>query len=100
MTSENKTPLAAIIAGPNGAGKTTMAPAILESYNGLDQFVNADIIARTISPLNPENAALRSGKLMLRRIQELIDIRESFLLETTLSGRTYVQLFNRLHKAG
>jgi hypothetical protein len=56
----------AIIGGPNGAGKTAqlLVPQGLE----IREFVNADEIARGLSPFNPENAALVAGRLMLERI--------------------------------
>jgi len=78
-----------IIAGPNGVGKTplsyTMLPEIFDCY----EFVNADEIAKGISPLNPEKAGIRSGRLMLQRIKELS---ESFAIETTLSTKSYFNL--------
>jgi len=54
-----------IIAGPNGAGKTTLSYTILPEIFDCDEFVNADEIAKGISPLNPEKAGIRAGRLML-----------------------------------
>lgn len=78
-----------IIAGPNGAGKTTLSYTILPQTFDCDEFVNADEIARGISPLNPEKASIRAGRLMLGRIKELIAQEESFAFETTLSTKSY-----------
>ena len=67
-----------IIAGPNGAGKTTLSYTILPEIFDCDEFVNADEIAKGISPLNPEKAGIRSGRLILLRINELVVSDESF----------------------
>jgi predicted ABC-type ATPase len=62
--------------------------------------MNADEIARRISPGNPEGAALAAGRFMLRRIRELISAGESFAFETTSSGRSYIPLLERCKTAG
>ena len=82
-----------IIAGPNGAGKTTLSYTILPEIFDCDEFVNADEIARGISPLNPEKAGIRAGRIMLGRIHELVSKGESFAFETTLStsARLYLK---------
>ncbi len=78
-----------IIGGPNGAGKTTAAPAIVPTQLGIREFVNADEIARGLSPFNFEGAAMAAGRLMIERIQALLRGGESFAFETTCSGRAY-----------
>ena len=80
-----------IIAGPNGAGKTTFANQILTGDQARFPFVNADIIARGLNPGEPESEAFRAGRLMLQRMQELVDQGESFAFETTLSGRGFAR---------
>src|ERR1700730_2213176 len=77
-----------LIAGCNGAGKTTFAKEFLPSI-GVVRFLNADEIARGLSPLRPEAVAFKAGKLLLSELRELIDRQETFALESTLSGRTY-----------
>lgn len=81
-----------IIAGPDGAGKTTAAYSLLPDVFTTVEFVNADEIAKGISPLNPEGAAFQAGRIMLERLHELINKQVSFAFETTLSGRTYLKL--------
>src|SRR5438477_9485870 len=83
-----------IIAGCNGAGKTTFAKEFLPSI-GVIRFLNADEIARGLSPLRPEVVAFKAGRLLLGELRELIDRQETFALESTLSGRTYVSISNR-----
>ena len=78
-----------IIAGPNGAGKTTFAREFLPREAACPDFINADLIAAGLSPLAPERAALRAGRLMLEEIKRRVRAGESFAFETTLSGRLY-----------
>lgn len=85
-----------VIAGPNGAGKTTFAREFLPHFVGCLEFINADLIAAGVSPLAPERADIRAGKIMLDQIRILADRRSDFGFETTLSGRMYAKLFRDL----
>ena len=78
-----------IIAGCNGAGKTTAAFTILPEIINCKEFVNADEIAKGLSPFQPEKVAFESGRIMLNRIDELLKENESFAFETTLATRSY-----------
>ena len=89
-----------VIAGPNGAGKTTFADQFLPHYAHCPEFVNADMIAKGLSPFSPTTAALAAGRLMLARIKELAGQRIDFGFETTLSGKTYLSLFKSLRAQG
>lgn len=89
-----------IIAGCNGAGKSTAAQALLPSYLGTNQFVNADEIARGLSPFNPESVNILAGRLMLERLRSLMNKGESFAFETTLSTRYYLQLIKEAQLTG
>ena len=57
-----------IIAGCNGAGKTTASFTIFPEILNCDEFINADEIARGLSPLNPEKASIEAGRLMLNKV--------------------------------
>jgi predicted ABC-type ATPase len=81
-----------IIAGPNGAGETTFAREFLPNEAHCPIFINADLIAAGLSPFQPETIAVRAGRLMINEISERVRLRQSFALETTLSGRTYARL--------
>ena len=81
-----------IIAGCNGAGKTTASKRFLPSILDCRQWVNADEIAYGLSPLDPQSVAFQAGRLMLERIQELLNRDETFAIETTLSTRAYRNL--------
>ena len=89
-----------IISGPNGAGKTTASYTVLPKILNCMEFVNADEIARGLSPFNPEGTAIEAGKLMLKRIDELLQKEESFSIETTLSTRSYFKLVEIAHQKG
>lgn len=87
MASEQ--PRVVIIAGPNGAGKSTSAPKLLTGAMRVDEFVNADVIARGLSAFQPEAVALEAGRIMLERLHKLADRRKSFAFETTLASRSF-----------
>lgn len=89
-----------IIAGCNGAGKTTASFTILPEIWDCYEFVNADEIARGISPLNPESVAVHAGRIMLQRIDELVELGKTFSIETTLATRSYLKLIKRAREAG
>lgn len=89
-----------IIAGPNGAGKTTFAREFLPREAACPDFINADLIAAGLSPLAPERAAVRAGRLMLEEIKRRVRAGESFAFETTLSGRLYARLIPNWRAAG
>ena len=89
-----------IIAGCNGAGKTTASMTILPKALLVREFVNADEIAKGLSPFNPEGVAIEAGRLMLERIDCLINRGESFSIETTLATRSYINLVRRAHAEG
>lgn len=87
-----------IISGCNGAGKTTASYTVLPEILGCKEFVNADEIARGLSPFNPSSVAIEAGRLMLQRIDDLLARDENFSIETTLATRSYVNLVKRAKK--
>ena len=89
-----------VVAGPNGAGKTTYVRRFLPQEMRCREFVNADLIAAGLSPFDPDRAAFEAGRIMLRRLRELTDRRESFAFETTLSGHGYIEFLRDLRAAG
>jgi len=95
-----KTKTLYIIAGCNGAGKTTASYTVLPEIWKCREFVNADEIAKGLSPFNPESVAIEAGRLMLQRIELLLEGEESFSIETTLSTRSYVGLIDQAHAKG
>jgi predicted ABC-type ATPase len=80
-----------IIAGPNGAGKTTSAESMLPGILNCVEFVNADNIAKGLSPFNTEGVAFEAGRIMLHRINDLAFQKVDFVIETTLSTLSYAK---------
>jgi predicted ABC-type ATPase len=93
-------PVCRIIAGPNGAGKTTFALKYLPQVAPGTAFVNADLIAAGLSPLAPEQQLFTASRLFLQQIEQHITAARDFAFETTLSGRGYLRLVQRLRSAG
>ncbi|GAB3779547.1 hypothetical protein GCM10028818_30240 [Spirosoma horti] len=60
-----------IMAGPNGVGKTTAAHTLLPEVLNVWEFVNADEIARGLSPFKPDSVAFEAGRIMLQRMDHL-----------------------------
>ena len=89
-----------IIAGCNGAGKTTASFTILPDILDCREFVNADEIARGLSPFQPEKVAFEAGRIMLQRIDELLTKKETFAFETTLSTKSYKNTIKKAKTLG
>jgi predicted ABC-type ATPase len=85
-----------VIAGPNGAGKSTIAPEFLRDELGIDDFVNADVIAKGLSWFAPEEVAFQAGRIMLKRLGALARRRANFAFETTLASRSFAPWIARL----
>jgi predicted ABC-type ATPase len=89
-----------IISGCNGAGKTTASFTILPEMLNCTEFINADEIARGLSPFYPEKAAIESGRIMIRKIENLIKNMVDFAFETTLATRSHVNTIKKAQNAG
>ena len=89
-----------LLAGPNGAGKSTAAPDLLRSAFYVDEFVNADVIARGLSAFQPEGAAMEAGRAMLARLHLLATQRKSIAFESTLASRSFAPWIRDLISTG
>ncbi|RNL53998.1 zeta toxin family protein [Pedobacter jejuensis] len=89
-----------IISGCNGAGKTTASFTVLPEMLNCKEFVNADEIARGLSPFKPESVAIQAGKIMVNRIEELLSRNLDFAIETTLTTKSYLQTIKRAKELG
>ena len=95
-----KQPIIYLIAGCNGAGKTTFAKSFLPYEAKCLKFLNADLIAQGISPLNARAGAIKAGRLLLAEFHQFVARHETFAFESTLSGTTYIHLLKRAKRGG
>lgn len=89
-----------VLGGPNGAGKTTAARSLVPQKLGIAEFINADEIARGLSPFNPDGAVLAAGRLMLQRMRSLASGEQSFAIETTCSGKGHLNFLRHCKALG
>jgi len=89
-----------IIAGCNGAGKTTASFTILPEMFNCKEFVNADEIAKGLSPFQPETVSFLAGRIMLERINELLEQNADFAIETTLTTPSYQKTIELAKRKG
>jgi predicted ABC-type ATPase len=92
-------PTLCILGGCNGAGKTTLARELLPRL-GIMRFLNADEIAKGLSPLDPNLSAFKAGRLLLEEARTLMAAKTSFAIESTLSGKTYMALIRAAKQQG
>jgi predicted ABC-type ATPase len=95
-----KHPVLYLIGGPNGAGKTTAAMNIMPAFIDCYEYVNADAIAKALSPFRPDNVSIEAGRLMLKRIRELSRKQEDFAFETTMASRSFAPFLKNCQKLG
>lgn len=89
-----------IIAGCNGAGKTTASYAIFPQMLDCREFVNLDEIAKGLSPFDPDSASIAAGRIMIDRINGLLEARADFAVETTLATKSYVSFIRKAKAVG
>lgn len=89
-----------ILAGPNRAGKTTASRRLLVGTLAVQEFVNADIIAKGISNFNPEAVAIQAGRVMLNRLDQLTALGVNVAFESTLASRSFAPMIKRLTAEG
>jgi predicted ABC-type ATPase len=89
-----------VIAGCNGAGKTTASHTILPEILHCREFINADEIAKGLSPFEPEKVAIEAGRIMLERIDALIASGTELAFETTLATKSHAPRLKRAQKQG
>ena len=95
-----KVPNIYVIAGCNGAGKTTASFTILPEMLDCKEFVNADEIAKGLSPFRPESVSFHAGRIMIERIDELLNSGVDFGFETTLTTLSYLNTIKLAKQKG
>lgn len=89
-----------IISGCNGAGKTTASYAIFPQMLNCHEFVNMDEIAKGLSPFSPDSVAIPAGRIVVKRINKLLEQGVDFAIETTLATKSYASFINKAKKTG
>lgn len=93
-------PIITILAGSNGSGKSTLTAYAREEFQ-IAPVLDPDAIARSIRDTLPAvNSNIEAGKRVLSRAEGLIHARESFTVETTLSGNTYLRMASEAKALG
>ena len=77
-----------LIAGPNGSGKSTLVNTLHFNSYGIEAL-NPDELAKLAPP--DAHPLIWSGRRIHELIQKNIELRQSFSLETTLSGNSVLQ---------
>lgn len=88
-----------IVAGANGVGKTTFALEFLLENPGYE-FLNADEIAKELSPDDPQGSKISAAKAFFKTFAEYVRDGKSFLIESTLSGRYLIKFTDQLKEHG
>lgn len=88
-----------VLAGGNGAGKSTFYKSSLLSKRGV-QFINADMIAKTISPENPEQVSYEASHLVERLRDEILHKGISFCFETVFSHESKIDFVAKAKAMG
>lgn len=91
-------PLMTIVGGPNGVGKSTFIEAYLQERDV--PYLGADKIAAEIRPEHPESVAFEAGREFLIQIDDVLNRKESFIVESTLSGRSLSRTVLKAKQSG
>ncbi len=85
-----------IIAGANGSGKTTFAL----NFAQLDKlkFINADEIAEKYDSNDIQKYKIKAGKEFFFELNKSLTEEDSFIIETTMSGKYLVKVIKEAKK--
>jgi len=97
-TNDKKQKILYIVAGANGSGKTTFALNFAKVKNL--NFINADEIAKEYDPKDLQKYKITAGRVFFQRVDEKLSKNDSFILETTLSGKYLEKVIKKAQKAG
>jgi predicted ABC-type ATPase len=87
-----------IVGGANGVGKTTFAIKYASRRDCL--YLGADAVAAELAPDAPNLIPVAAGEELIRRLATALKGQESFLLESTLAGRTLQHTIREARDAG
>ena len=100
MSSGAKKPFINLVAGPNGSGKTTFAESFLIRTQEKSIYLNPDLIASGISPLEFEKASFQAGRVLITEVKGRIKTHQNVSFESTLSGRTWFPILSHAKQKG
>jgi predicted ABC-type ATPase len=80
-----------MIAGANGSGKSTLTSSNLDIFAAFPTL-DPDVIAKTIQTTVAAASTVAAGRQALRIAKQLLLSGTSFAVETTLSGKNYLQM--------
>lgn len=83
-----------IVAGANGSGKTTFSKSLKDKLQL--SFINADEIAKEQDPNNTTGGELKAGREFFRQIESEVKAGNSFIIESTLSGKYLLRLIEKV----
>ncbi len=87
-----------IIAGANGSGKTTFAKSFANIHKMY--FINADEIAKELDPDNITKHQVKAGRIFFQELNKRLEEQNSFVIETTLSGKYLVKYIKKAQVNG
>ncbi|HZL26158.1 MAG TPA: zeta toxin family protein [Acidobacteriaceae bacterium] len=94
------TPVLTIIAGSNGCGKSTLTASSRDKFQNAP-VLDPDAFAKSLQDTIASGASnIEAGKIVLQRAEELLAEKQSFTVETTLSGSTYLRMADRAKENG
>ncbi|MVP02091.1 AAA family ATPase [Paenibacillus sp. N10] len=92
-------PKMTVFAGTNGAGKSTLTD-VMVAADRVGEVIDADAIAKQMNPANPESVSIAAGREALKRVQNCIDHKRDFSIETTLAGGNVMRQMQRAAQSG
>ncbi len=87
-----------IIAGANGSGKTTFAKSFAKINDFY--FINADEIAKELDSKDISKFKIKAGKIFFKGLDKNLELNNSFIIETTLSGSYLVKYIKKAKSLG
>ena len=92
-------PTFTLVAGPNGSGKSSLTGGNLDFFSAYP-LLDPDVLARTIQA-DPSNLSpIAAGREVLKRVEHYLADGKSFAIETTLSGKNYLETMRRARHLG
>lgn len=88
-----------LVAGPNGGGKSTLTQSLKNRFPDIE-VIDPDVISKNMtgSFATVDQEQLSAGRKAVELVKQHIENEQSFMVESTISGSTYLK-YARLAKA-